>query len=109
MTTLPARGMLVLLSLLLTGAGVGAQSVHRCGDGKTYTDKPCAGATEVDVRSNVLDAGPRFIPQYEAAPALIVPDTSRAQQAPSSGSIWERRDAREAQQSGRSAPYVPSR
>ncbi|MDB5752915.1 MAG: hypothetical protein JWP65_3336 [Ramlibacter sp.] len=91
----------VLLSLLLaTGAGAGAQ-VHRCGDGKTYTDKPCAGATEVDVRSNLLQAGPRFFPKYEAAPALVVPDTSRMAPTPGSGSIWQRRDNRQAGQSGR--------
>ena len=102
MTGLPCGSIFVLSFLLATGASA---QVNRCADGKTYTDKPCAGATEVDVRSNLLQAGPRFIPRYEPAPALIVPDTSRTQQVPSGGSVWQRRDQREAEQAGRTAPY----
>ncbi|HEY8360904.1 MAG TPA: hypothetical protein VIL30_25880 [Ramlibacter sp.] len=93
-----ARGSIVLL-LSIVGAAAGAQSVHRCGDGRTYTDKPCEGATAVDLRANILDAGPRDAGRSEPAPAIILPDTSttiRQGPATSAGSAWDRKHERDA-------------
>ncbi|QJW83882.1 hypothetical protein HK414_07435 [Ramlibacter terrae] len=89
--------------LLLSAAGVSAFArVHRCGDGKTYTDKPCDGAEAVDLRSNILDAGPRFIPRQDApAPALIAPDTTRQRSAADGGSAWDRKQQRDSEHQNR--------
>jgi len=95
-----ARGGVVML-LCAVGASVGAQ-VNRCGDG-TYTDKPCHGARAVDLRVNLLDAGPREAPrQRKPAPALIVPDsTRRPGPAASGGSALDRKAQRDAQHENR--------
>lgn len=95
-----AKGGVVML-LCVVGASVGAQ-VNRCGNG-TYTDKPCHGAKAVDLRVNLLDAGPREAPrQRTPAPALIVPD-STARQAPaaSRGSALDSKAQRDAQHENR--------
>ncbi|MGV3572716.1 MAG: hypothetical protein ACO1PB_19130 [Ramlibacter sp.] len=99
MNRLATRSIVVLLSIV--GAAAGAQNVHRCGDGRTYTDKPCDGAEQVDLRSNVLKGGPRFFPRYQPAPAVIAPDSTR-QAAPSeTGSAWERKMQRDAEHQSR--------
>jgi hypothetical protein len=98
-------------SLLLTAlAAAAAQAqVFRCGDSTLFTDKPCEGATEVDVRANILDAGPRWLPppeSLEPKPAIILPDTSRrAPASPSGPSVWERRDRAEAEYRQRTGPF----
>jgi hypothetical protein len=82
--------------------------VYRCGESHLYTDKPCQGATAVDVRPNILDAGPRRIPPDPApAPAVIPPSAYQAQPTESAGSIWDRRDARDAGSRARTGPYRP--
>ncbi|RYZ03844.1 MAG: DUF4124 domain-containing protein [Comamonadaceae bacterium] len=95
-----ACSIALLLSLL--GASAGAQ-VYRCGDNKTYTDKPCHGAAEIDLRVNLLNAGPRTAPpEPPPAAAIILPDTTPKQAVPSAGSsIWQNRDSRESAHQGR--------
>jgi len=95
-----ARGGIVML-LWAVGASAGAQ-VNRCGDGRTYTDKPCHGAQAVDLRVNLLDAGPRDAPRQQApAPALIVPDTSRQRSGSDGGSALDRKAKRDAEHESR--------
>lgn len=85
--------------------------VYRCGDTAVYTDKPCDGATPIDLRPNLLDAGPRVIPpDPPPAPAIILPSPP-AGTAPASASggspwdrgeqVWRNRDQREAEHRSR--------
>src|SRR5690349_25020531 len=93
---------LVAPVVLLLAAATGAHAqVYRCADRPVYTDKPCTGAAPVDVRPNLLDAGPRGFPQ-EPVPQnqlTIIPDSRPQQPAVGSGggSVFSDRDAREAQ------------
>jgi hypothetical protein len=107
------RVVLCSAAVLLAAASSGTKAqVYRCGDSHVYTDKPCQGASPVDVRANVLDAGPRHmpppLPQATPAPAIILPGPADAQQrsAPA-GSIWDRRDTRDAESRSRTGPYRP--
>jgi hypothetical protein len=93
--------------LACVSLGAGAQ-VYRCGNSTVFTDRPCDGATPVDVRPNIMDAGPRQVtsePGPTAAPAIILPAPSRPPQP--SGSLWDRRDAAEAEYRSRTGPYRP--
>ena len=98
----------LIATLLLAAAAAGAQAqVFRCGDSAVFTDKPCADAREVDVRTNLLDAGPRWLPApepQEAKPAIILPDTSRRPAAPST-SAWDHRDRAESEHRRRTGPF----
>lgn len=93
-------------SLCAAGActAAGAQ-VHRCGDAPVYTDKPCAGARAVDLQANIMDAGPRFIPSYEPAPAVIPPSAYERKKETASDDIWQRRSARDSRHRARTGPY----
>ena len=99
--------------LLLLFAVLGTQAqVYRCGDAKVYTDKPCAGAEAVDLRANMLDAGPRSTPPEPVAqPALplVLHDLSRvgstARSPPSS--IWQEKDSRDAAETSRTTGTFP--
>lgn len=97
MTPLARATVLVLMSVL---AGSAAAQVYRCGDEKTYTDKPCHGATGVDTRPNLLDAGPRSVPGPAQAPApAVIPPAATPPPTSSSAasrSIWQRKDSRDA-------------
>jgi hypothetical protein len=93
------------LVLLCAGLTANAQ-VHRCGDSNVYTDKPCAGAEAVDVRSNLLDAGPRTLPPLPPqtpSPPLVLKGVSRVVSSPPSpsSSAWQAKDARDAAETGR--------
>jgi hypothetical protein len=75
-------------SLLAAFVAASAQAqVYRCGDTRVYTDKPCEGAQPVDLRSNVMQAGPRDAPAPAAQPdkpsVLILPEAPRAAPTPS--------------------------
>jgi hypothetical protein len=103
---------LVLSTLALACAASGsAAQVHRCGESSLYTDKPCRGARAVDLRPNILDAGPRQMPvDPPPAPAVIPPtayDPPRMAASSSSGSIWDTRDARDAESRSRTTGYRP--
>ncbi|MEJ5991343.1 hypothetical protein WG902_15170 [Ramlibacter sp. PS3R-8] len=103
------HGLLTLSAALLVCAssGAGAQ-VYRCGSTSVYTDRPCHGASAVDVRPNILDAGPRHIdplPAVAPAPAIILQTAPKP--AEPSGSVWDRRDAAESEYRGRTGPYRP--
>jgi hypothetical protein len=64
--------------LLLLIAAFGAQAqVYRCGDAKVYTDKPCSGAEAVDLRANLLEAGPRSTPPEQEKDSHDAAETSR--------------------------------
>jgi hypothetical protein len=102
-----------IAAVLFVGVSSGTQAqVYRCGDSRVYTDRPCDGATAVDVRANILDAGPRHVrpdpaPAFSPAPAIILPDPSGGQRTQSSGSLWDRRDARDSESRSRTGPYRP--
>lgn len=102
-----------IAAVLFAGVPSGALAqVYRCGDARVYTDRPCDGATAVDVRANILDAGPRHmrpdaLPAPVPAPAIILPDPSGGQRTQSSGSLWDRRDARDGESRSRTGPYRP--
>ncbi|HEX2543814.1 MAG TPA: hypothetical protein VHL79_02985 [Ramlibacter sp.] len=104
------RAVLLIAPLLFAACAANAQ-VHRCGTSSVYTDRPCEGARAVDLRSNIMDAGPRQGGSDAApvpAPAIIMPggaDTPKP--AESSGSIWDRREARDAETRNRTGPYRP--
>jgi hypothetical protein len=93
--------------LLAAATGVQAQ-VYRCADRPVYTDKPCRGAAPVDVRPNLLDAGPRGFPVVPLPQnqLTIIPD-ARPQQpvGTGGGSAFGDRDAREAQFRARTGPF----
>lgn len=94
--------------LLVAVPAVNAQAVHRCGNPPVYTDKPCDGATPVDLRANILDAGPRQMPAPPAPqPAIILPGGGDPPKPESSGSLWDRRDAKDQEQRARTGPYRP--
>ncbi len=78
----------------------GAQA-HRCGETSVYTDKPCADARPVDVRPNLLDAGPRFFPSYDPAPAVIPPSAHARKPAGDDRDVWQKQKARDAQHRAR--------
>lgn len=94
--------------LVCVSSGAGAQ-VFRCGSSSVYTDRPCEGASAVDVRPNILDAGPRYAPEplpaAAPAPAIVLPAAPKP--AEPSGSVWDRRDAAEAEYRNRTGPYRP--
>lgn len=99
---------LAIVAMALCTASAGAQ-VFRCGDASVYTDKPCDGATSVDVRANLLDAGPRGVPALPAEqprPLIILPDPSRMGAGPArAASVWEYRDRQEAEHVRRTGPF----
>jgi hypothetical protein len=101
------RGLLVAPLLALGFACTAYAQVHRCGDSRLYTDKPCEQAKRVDLRPNILNAGPRGMPpEPTPAPAVIPPDrTPVPQPETSSGSVFDRRDASDAE--FRSRTYRP--
>jgi hypothetical protein len=104
------RVIVHLSAVVLVGVCTATSAqVFRCGDSHVYTDKPCEGAAAVDVRPNMLDAGTRRIPPDPApAPAVIPPSAYDAPKpASSSGSVWDRLDAREAETRARTGPYRP--
>lgn len=90
--------------------------VYRCGGSSLYTDKPCDEAKAVDLRSNMLDAGPRTAPATESdqpSQPLILNNISRVVNTPPSpaSSVWQNSDSRQAAQPGRVTappPYQPS-
>jgi hypothetical protein len=98
-----------LSALLLACASSGtAAQVYRCGSSSVFTDKPCEGASAVDVRPNIMDAGPRYVPPETApagAPAIILQAPPKP--AEPAGSMWGRRDAAEAEHRNRTGPYRP--
>jgi hypothetical protein len=105
------RPLLISISAVLlacASAGTGAQ-VYRCGSSSVFTDRPCEGASPVDVRPNIMDAGPRYspdaTPSATPAPAIIL--RSAPKPAESSGSLWDRRDAAESDYRSRTGPYRP--
>lgn len=104
------RILLSICALGLVWVSPSAQAqVYRCGESRLYTDKPCEGASAVDVRPNMLDAGTRRIPADPPPAPAVIPKTSndapRLGQSPSS--IWDSRDARDAESRARTAPYRP--
>jgi hypothetical protein len=113
MTDLLRSGACALL--LLAAWGVHAQQVYRCGGTDTYTDKPCDNAEPVDVRPNLMDAGPtvstsREAPDQPAGPTVLK-NIGRVV-TPAAGSrpsIWESKDSRDAGHNSRTAPYTPAR
>ena len=100
----PACRFAACLPLALGGT-VHAQ-VYRCGDSGVYTDKPCEGATPVDLRANVLDAGPRRGPADPAPAPAVIPKTPAVQprSSESTGSVWSRQASRESGHRSRTAP-----
>jgi hypothetical protein len=109
MTTLTRSILAGPLLALGFGLACSAQAqVHRCGDSRLYTDKPCESAKPVDLRSNILNAGPRGMPAAPTpAPAVIPPDPKAGQSDTSSGTVWDRRDAADADFRNRTGPYRP--
>lgn len=98
----------ILLFLLLGSAHA---QVYRCGDARTYTDKPCDGAQRVDLRSNIMDAGPRSAgPEAPPPAAIVLPDPAAAAARPAEtgGSLWERKDSDNAAHQSRTGPYQPA-
>ena len=91
---------LLLASLLAVPAGA---QVYRCAGANSYSDKPCEGARSVDVRPNIMDAGPRMALQpLQPAPAVVMPGAPavpRPSGEPSS--IWERKISDDAAHTGR--------
>jgi hypothetical protein len=86
------------LFVLAASAAAAQAQVYRCGDNATYTDKPCEGAEPVDLRTNLLNAGPRTAPPPPAeapVPVTILPVPARPAAAPSEGDVWTRKDARD--------------
>ena len=100
----------VLLAVLAgMGTGAAAQSqVYRCGETREYSDKPCDGARPVDLRGNVIDAGPRGFPALQAVPGgqavTILPDPRQKAAPAGATSVWDRRDAADAEFRGRTSP-----
>lgn len=93
--------------LACVSSGAAAQ-VYRCGSSSVYTDRPCDGASAVDVRPNIMDAGPSRLdplPAVTPAPAIILQGAPKPAQP--SGSLWERRDAADADYRNRTGPYRP--
>jgi hypothetical protein len=94
--------------LLLAAAGAQAQ-VYRCADRPVYTDKPCKGAAPVDVRPNILDAGPRGFPVVPPPQnqLTIIPDSRPKEPSVGTGggSPFGDRDARDAQFRTRTGPF----
>lgn len=97
----------LLVTALLVLAGVAQAQVYRCGDGRTYTDKPCTGAAAVDLRTNVMNAGPRKAPVDVPAPAVIPPGADRPLPVPDGrpSDVWQRSDGRQQEQRGRTNGY----
>jgi hypothetical protein len=97
----PARTSALLLACFLA-LPAGAQ-VYRCGGSNAYTDKPCEGAKNVDVRANIMDAGPRMALQPIQPAAAVVMPAAPAVPKPGSGpsSIWERKASDDAAHIGR--------
>jgi hypothetical protein len=103
------RSILTLSAILLACVSWStAAQVYRCGNSTVFTDRPCDGATPVDVRPNIMDAGPRQVtpePAATGAPAIILAVPPKPPQP--SGSLWDRRDAAEAEYRSRTGPYRP--
>jgi hypothetical protein len=106
MQRMPHRVVAAVL-LLFAASGMAQAQVYRCADRPVYTDKPCTGAVAVDVRPNLLDAGPRgFPPQPPPQQQLtVLPDPQRQQPVGAGGSAFEGRDAREADFRARTGPF----
>ena len=101
------RAVLTLSVVVLAAASSGTWAqVYRCGASRVYTDKPCNGARDVDVRPNILDAGTRVIPaDPPPAPAVIPPNRyDPPKVGGDSGSIWDRRDAADSALRSRTGP-----
>src|SRR5688572_9122911 len=105
------RRLLISMSavLLACASSSTVAQVYRCGSSSVFTDKPCDGASPVDVRPNIMDAGPRYapdpVPAAAPAPAIIL--RTGPKPAESSGSLWDRRDASESDHRSRTGPYRP--
>ena len=97
----PARTAALLLATLLAWPA-GAQ-VYRCAGANSYTDKPCEGARSVDVRPNIMDAGPRMSLQpLQPAPAVVMPGAPTvAKPSGEPSSIWERKNSEDAAHTNR--------
>lgn len=99
--------------LALSVSALQAQGqVYRCGDSGLYTDKPCDDARAVDLRSNLLDAGPKTAPQTESdtpGQPMILNNISRVVTSPPSppSTVWQNSDSRTSAQPGRAAPPPP--
>ncbi|RZJ20451.1 MAG: hypothetical protein EOO54_13300 [Haliea sp.] len=105
-------GAASLLALCALATQAHAQ-VYRCGDSGLYTDKPCDDARAVDLRSNLLDAGPKSAPVTESdqpSQPLILNNISRVVNTPPSGpsTVWQNSDSRQAAQPGRVSPPPPT-
>jgi hypothetical protein len=107
----PLRASAGLLLLLAVGA-VNAQ-VYRCGSSSNvYTDQPCRPRQPVDVRTNLMDAGPRVataaVP-ISPAPPLVLQNLSRVVSTPPSppSTIWERKDSDDAAKASRTTGTFP--
>jgi hypothetical protein len=102
------RSIAFLLPCILL-ASAQAQ-VYRCGDTSTYTDKPCRDARSVDLRSNVMNAGPRMsaLPPQVPQAAIILPDTSPKAPPVDGGSstIYDRKASEDASHANRTGPFT---
>jgi hypothetical protein len=104
----PGSWPCLLAALWAAGTLHAHAQVHRCGESNVYTDKPCHDARPVDLRANILDAGPRFMPVVVPAPAVIPPSASEPKTSESGGGdVWQRRAARDAEHRARTGPYGP--
>lgn len=97
-----------LLALCVPASQAQGQ-VYRCGDSGLYTDKPCDEARAVDLRSNLLQAGPKVAPVSESdqpSPPLILNNISRVVTTPPSppSTVWQGSDSRQSAQTGVAAP-----
>lgn len=100
-----------LLTVFVPAAQAQGQ-VYRCGDSAVYTDKPCDEARSVDLRSNMLQAGPRSAPDTAAdqpSQPLILNNISRVVNTPvpPATNVWQSSDSRTSLQPGRVTPPPP--
>ena len=97
--------------LLLAALGANAQ-VYRCGSSNVYTDTACPSRHPVDVRSNLMDAGPAIAtaePIAQSAGAIVLRNVSRVVSTPASpaSTIWQRKDADDAAATSRTTGMFP--
>jgi hypothetical protein len=101
----------VLSSFALASSFAVEAQVYRCAGAPVYTDKPCERPALVDLRGNILGAGPAGpAPAEHPTPAIVMPDR-RTAPGPAGGStsVWDSQAAREAHHRARTAPYTPPR
>ena len=98
--------------VLLLAIGAASAQVYRCGTSNVYTDQPCLHPLAVDLRPNLIDAGPSVVPPDVAAspaPAIVLRNLSRVVSTPPSppSRIWERKDSDDAAQASRTTGAFP--